>query len=176
MEFTKISLEGAYIIEIEKIEDERGFFARSWDKEEFKKKKLDCNLLQCSISFNKKKGTIRGLHYQLAPFEETKLVRCTRGKIYDVIVDLRKSSKTYKKWVGVELSENNHKIMYIPKGFAHGFQTLKDDSEIFYQISEYHKPKYYAGVCWNDPSFNIKWPIELSVISKKDSSYPFYTD
>jgi len=169
MKFTKIQLEDAYIIEIEKIEDERGFFARSWDKNEFQKNNLDTTLLQCSISFNKKRGTIRGLHYQLPPFEETKLVQCTRGKIYDVIVDLRKSSKTYKQWFGIELSEDNHKIMYIPKGFAHGFQTLRDDSEISYQISEYHKPEYYAGISWNDPSFDIKWPIKPTIISKKDS-------
>lgn len=172
--FSETKLEGAYIIEPEKIEDERGFFARSWDSKVFEKKGLNSKLVQCSISYNKKKGTLRGPHYQIPPYEEDKLVRCTSGKIFDVIIDLRKESKTFKEWLSVELSKENYRMLYIPKGFAHGFQTLEDNTEIFYQISEFHMSEYYRGVRWDDPTFNIEWPLKISVISKKDSSFELF--
>ena len=175
MKFNETKLQGAYVIEIEKLEDERGFFARTWDEKQFKEIGLNTHMVQNSISFNKKKGTFRGLHYQVSPFEEIKLVRCTKGKIYDVIIDLRPQSYTFKKWISIELNEYNHKMLYIPKGFANGFQTLEDNSEVYYEISQYYNPKYSAGINYNDPTFNIKYPLEISVISKTDLSYPKFT-
>jgi len=168
MIFTKTKLEGAYIIEIEKHNDERGFFARTWDVNEFKNHSLNSNLVQCNLSFNKKKGTLRGLHQQLHPFEEAKLVRCTRGKIIDVIIDLNKESKTYKQWLGVELSSNNYKALYVPEGFVHGYQTLEDNTEVCYQTSQFYKPDYEHGVRWDDKAFDIKWPLKPTFISEKD--------
>jgi len=156
----------------EKFEDERGFFARSWDKAIFEEKKLDSRLVQCSISFNKHKGTIRGIHYQDSPHEETKVVRCTKGSVFDVVLDLRKNSKTFKQWFGIKLDSNEYKQLYIPKGIAHGFQTLEDNTEIFYQIGEYHRPELYRGIRYDDPSFNIKWPLKITNVSKKDASFP----
>ncbi len=174
MKFSETKLLGAYIIEIEKIEDERGFFARIFDKEEFSKYDLNTDMVQFSISQNLKKGTIRGMHYQTKPYEESKLVRCLKGKIFDIIIDLRPNSKTYKKWFSLELSANNYKMLYIPKGFAHGFQTLEDNSEVFYQISQFYHPEYSKGIKWNDKEFGIKWPLKNSSISEKDLSYaPF---
>ena len=172
MIFTETKLKGAYTIDSEKIEDNRGFFARTWDKKEFEKMGLDSDLVQCSISFNNKKGTLRGMHYQENPFEESKVVRCTRGKIFDVIIDLRPQSSSFKQWFGVELDSNNHKSLYIPKGFAHGFQTLEDDCEVFYEISQYYNPEKARGISWDDKAFGIDWPLEVSVISEKDLSYP----
>jgi dTDP-4-dehydrorhamnose 3,5-epimerase len=170
--FSETKLKGAFVIDLEKLEDERGFFGRLWDKKEFEIRRLDSDLVQCSTSFNKKKGTLRGLHYQKPPHEETKIVRCTRGKIFDVIVDLRRNSKTFKDWIGVELSEENYKMIYIPKGFAHGFQTLTDNTEVFYQISQYFMQEYSSGLRWNDTAFNIEWPFASpTIISEKDSSY-----
>jgi len=171
MIFTKSKLSGAYLIDIEKLEDERGFFARSWDSKKFDEIGLNPNLAQCNISFNIQKGTVRGMHFQKPPHEEDKIVRCTKGKIFDVIIDLRKNSSTFTKWEGFELSEDNHKMLYIPKGFAHGFQTMEDNSEIFYQMSEFFIPEYSSGLRWNDPSFEIVWPLPISIISKKDLSY-----
>ena len=156
MIFSKTKLSDACIIEIEKIEDKRGFFARIWDKEKFLENGIGSEFLQSSISLSKKKGTIRGMHYQTKPFEESKIVRCTRGSIFDVIIDLRADSKTFKEWFGIELSENNYRCMYIPKGFAHGFQTLENNSEVLYQISEIYKPKYSKGIRLNDKFFEIK--------------------
>jgi dTDP-4-dehydrorhamnose 3,5-epimerase len=174
MKFFETDLKGSYIIELEKIEDERGFFTRIWDKKIFQDKKLNSKLVQTSFSFNKKKGTIRGMHLQEKPFEETKIVRCTKGKIFDVIIDLRSNSKTYKKWISIELNSNNSKMIYIPEGFAHGFQTLEDNSEVFYQISEFYHPEYSKGIKWNDEEFGIQWPLRNSSISEKDLSYtPF---
>lgn len=175
MIFTETKLKGTYIIEPEKLEDERGFFARTWDKKTFEKKHLDSNLVQCSISHNKKKGTLRGMHYQISPFEEAKLVRCTKGKIYDVIIDLRKKSNTYLKWYSIELSENNYKMLYIPEGFAHGFQTLVDNTEVFYQMSEVFSAEHARGILWNDPLFGINWPIADPIISVKDANWPLFT-
>lgn len=171
MIFIETKLKGAYIIEIEPKEDERGFFARSWCKNEFEKCGLNSNLAQCNISFNNKKGTLRGMHYQSAPYQEEKMVRCTRGAIYDVIVDLRPNSQTYKQWISVELTSENKKMLYIPKGFAHGFQTLEDNAEVFYQISEFYHPECASGVRWDDEEIRIKWPIEKKIISIKDRSY-----
>ncbi len=171
MRFTETKLKGAYIIEIEPITDERGFFARSWCQKEFTERGLNPNLVQCNISFNLKKGTLRGMHYQAKPYEEAKLVRCTMGAIYDVIIDLRPESSTFKQWVAVELTAENRKILYIPEGMAHGFQTLVDDTEVFYQMSEFYHSELATGLRWDDPVFEIKWPIHVKIISDKDSSY-----
>jgi len=176
MKFKKTKLEGAYVIELEKHKDERGFFVRVWDKKQFENMGLSCEIQECSVSFNKKKGTIRGMHYQEPPYEEVKLVSCTKGKIFDVIVDLRKKSTTFKEWISVELSAENHKIIYVPEGFAHGFQTLEDDSEVFYMISQIYRPEYARGVRWNDPVFKIKWPLEKTIISEKDQSFTDFKD
>jgi dTDP-4-dehydrorhamnose 3,5-epimerase len=172
MIFTETNLNGAFIIELEKIEDERGFFARSWDKKEFEKYGLNPNLMQCNISFNTKRGTLRGMHFQDSPYEDAKLVRCTKGKIFDVIVDLREYSPTKNNWIGVELTELNHKMLYVPEGFAHGFQTLEENSEVFYQMSQEYMPEYARGKLWNDPIFNISWPIKSPIISDKDRQWP----
>ncbi len=171
MIFTETKLKGSFVIELEKIEDKRGFFARIWDKKKFEEHGLDSNFVQCSISFSKKKGTVRGMHYQNVPHEEAKLIRCTKGKIFDVIIDLRPQSKTFKEWVGMELSDKNYKMLYAPKGFAHGFQTLVDNTEVFYQVSQYYMSDYSKGVRWNDPAFGIKWILTPTVISKRDQSY-----
>src|ERR1044071_9252916 len=168
MIFTETTLKGAFIIDIEPREDERGFFARSWCEDEFKSHGLNPRLAQCNISFNKKRGTLRGMHYQVAPYAETKLVRCTMGAIYDVIIDLRPQSPTFLRHIGVELTAENHRMLYIPEGFAHGFQTLADNTEITYQMSEFYAPNYAGGVRWSDPAFGIQWPEEVSVISAKD--------
>ena len=170
MIFTETKLSGAYIIELEKVEDSRGFFARSWDKKEFEKRGLNSDLVQCSVSLNIKKGVLRGMHFQDPPFEETKLVRCTKGKIFDVIVDLRKNSQTKNKWIGIELTELNHKMIFVPKGFAHGFQTLEDNSEIFYQMTQEHKPSFARVRKWNDVKFNISWPIVPPILSDRDQN------
>ena len=172
MIFLETSLQGAYVIEVEKREDERGFFARSWCVREFAAKGLDPHLVQCNVSFNKRKGTLRGLHYQIPPHAEVKLVRCTKGSFFDVIVDLRKDSPTFLKWVGVELTASNHRMLYIPKLFAHGFQTLEDNTEIFYQMSEFYEPAASKGLRWNDPRLGISWPDIGGVMSQKDQAYP----
>ena len=173
MIFTETKLKGAFIIDLELVKDDRGFFARTWCKKEFSKYGLNPNLVQCSTSLNLKKGTIRGMHFQLFPYEEAKLVRCTRGSMFDVIIDLRPTSKTFKEWVNYELTSENRKMIYIPEGFAHGFQTLEDNTEVLYHMSEYHLPEYATGVRWNDPAFNINWPQKNNiVISEKDKSYP----
>lgn len=172
MKFQETRLKGAYIIEMELIEDERGFFARSWCQKEFTDHGLNPNLVQCNISFNRKKSTLRGMHYQAKPHEEAKLVRCTMGAIYDVILDVRRDSSTFKQWVAVELSAENRKMLYIPEGIAHGFQTLVDNTEVFYQMSEFYDPLSANGIRWNDPVFNIDWPeTSQKVISEKDRSY-----
>ncbi len=171
MKFIETKLKGAYIIEIEPIEDQRGFFARSWCKNEFEEHGLNSNLVQCNISYNKKKGTLRGMHYQVEPYEEAKLVRCTKGSIYDVIIDLRENSYTFLEWVSIELSSDNMKMLYIPEGFAHGFQTLQDDTEVFYQMSEFFHSECARGIRWDDKKFNIIWPIDKTIISDKDKSY-----
>lgn len=175
MNFIASPLPGAYVVEIEPVADERGFFARLWCREEFQALGLSTAVEQNSISFNRKKGTLRGMHYQAAPHDEVKLVRCTRGTIYDVILDLRTDSPTYCRWFAVELTAGNGKMMYVPAGFAHGFQTLVDESEVFYQISEAYCPEMARGVRWNDPTFQIEWPILNPILSVRDRSYPDFS-
>lgn len=172
MIFTETRLQGAFIIEVERKEDERGFFARSWCRDEFIGHGLDAQLLQCSISFNKKQGTLRGMHYQIAPHHENKLVRCTMGAIYDVILDLRPTSPTFKHWQAVELSAENRRMLYIPKGLAHGFQTLADNSEVFYQISAEYHPEAARAVRWDDTAFGISWPAAERIMSAQDRQHP----
>ena len=175
MIFKKTAVKDAFIIEIEKITDERGFFARAWCKNEFEAHKLNTNLVQVNIAFNEKISTIRGMHYQISPFEETKLIRCTKGAIYDVIIDIRKSSPTYMKWIGVELREDNPRMLYVPEGFAHGYQTLEDKTEVTYQVSSFYTPNSEGGIRWNDPAFNITWPdTDVRVISEKDQNWSDY--
>jgi len=174
MIFTETILKNAYVIELEKREDHRGFFARTWDKKEFEEHNLNSNLVQCNVSFSKKCGTLRGMHYQKKPFEESKVIRCVKGKIFDVIIDLRTSSSTFKKWFGVELTEENYKMLYVPEGFAHGFQTLEDNTEIIYQVSEFYTPNSELGIHWNDPAFNITWPIEEKIITEKDNAWKVF--
>lgn len=175
MIFTETKLNGVFIINIEPIEDERGLFARSWCREEFEVHGLNPELAQCNISFNKKKGTLRGMHYQKPPHEEAKLVRCTLGAIFDVIIDLRPDSPTYKQWVGEELTAQNHRMFYVPRMFAHGFVTLTDSTEVFYQMSTQYAPESATGVRWDDPVFNIHWPEQPKIISQRDQSYPDFS-
>ena len=172
MIFKETLLKGAFIIELEKLEDDRGFFARSFCKREFEAHGLDSQFVQCNISFNKKKGTLRGMHCQAAPYEEAKLIRCSMGAIFDVIIDIRSNSNTYKKWVSVELTDENRKMIYVPKGFAHGFLTLVDNTEVFYQMSEFYCPDHVRGFRWDDPAFGIEWPSDVQVISDRDRCYP----
>jgi len=176
VKFTETKLEGAYIIEIEKLTDDRGFFARSWCQKEFEAHGLTSRVVQTNVSFNRKKGTLRGLHYQLKPNEESKLIRCTRGAIYDVIIDLRPKSPTYKQWIGVKLSDENYTMFFVPENFAHGFQTLKNNTEITYQVSQFFTTGSERGIRWNDPIFGIKWPLEIAVISAKDRDWPDFVD
>ncbi len=176
MKFIPTKLAGAYIVEPELIRDDRGFFARSWCYQEFIKQGLNPHLVQCNISFNSHRGIIRGMHYQIAPYEEVKLVRCTRGSIYDVIIDLRPNSATFKQWTAIELTANNHLALYIPAGFAHGFQTLEMETEVFYQMSEFYHPESARGVRWNDPAFAVDWRLEPVMMSDRDQSYPDFLD
>lgn len=172
MRFIETSIPGAYLIEIEPIEDERGFFARSWCQREFAEHGLDANLVQCNISFNHARGTLRGLHFQAPPHEETKLVRCTRGALFDVLVDMRPASPAYCRWEGFELTAMNHRMLYVPKGLAHGFQTLEDDTEVFYQMGEFFHPESARGVRWDDPTLAIRWPIAAPILSDRDAAFP----
>ena len=172
MIFTETQLKGAYIIEPEKRADDRGFFARSWCEKEFADHNLNPRTVQCNISFNPKKGTLRGMHYQATPFAEAKLVRCTRGSIYDVMIDLRPDSPTYKQSFTTTLNAGDHKMLYVPEGLAHGFLTLEDDSEVFYQMSEFYAPEHARGVRWNDPAFGIGWPIAEPIMADRDRNYP----
>ena len=171
MIFTELELSGVFSINVEKLIDERGFFARSFDTKIFNDYGLKSNFVQCNISSNIKKGTIRGLHFQTKPYEEAKLVRCTQGKVFEVIVDIRKNSKTFLNSINIELSSENHTMIYVPEGFALGFQTLEDNCELFYQMSQYYMPEYAKGILWNDPKLNISWPLNPTVISKKDLSF-----
>lgn len=172
MIFTETKLPGAFILDLEPREDDRGFFARVWCQREFQAHRLNPRLVQCSISFNERKGTLRGMHFQSAPYEEAKLVRCTMGAIYDVILDLRPHSPTFKEHVAVVLSAESRKMVYVPEGLAHGFQTLEDRTEVFYQMSEFHAPASVRGVRWDDPAFRIPWPAAERIISQRDRSYP----
>lgn len=172
LNFTESKLSGAFIIDPQRLADERGFFARSWCHNEAAAYGLSPTWVQCNISFNRKKGTLRGMHYQTAPCAEIKLVRCTMGAIYDAIIDLRPDSSTFRQWTAVELSAENRRMLYIPVGFAHGFLTLTDDAEVFYQMSEFYAPDHARGLRWNDPAFAIEWPLAPRVISDQDRSYP----
>lgn len=172
MIFIKTNLEGVYIITPDFIEDERGFFARTFCRREFEANGLNPNLVQCNISFNKQKGTLRGMHYQIAPHTEAKLVRCTKGAIYDVIIDLRAESPTFRQWIAVELTAENHHQLYVPEGFAHGYQTLLPETEVCYQVSEFYNPQSERGVRWNDPAFAISWPLPVAAVSFKDATHP----
>lgn len=176
MKFMETKLKGAYIIELEPISDERGFFARSWCQKEFSDHGLNPNLAQCSISHNIKAGTLRGMHYQAKPYEEAKLVRCTKGAIYDVILDLRPNSETFKEWIAVELTDDQYTMIYIAEGIAHGFLTLKDNTEVFYQISGRYEPQSARGLRWDDPSFSIKWPFNPRIISDRDRNYQIFQE
>lgn len=175
MIFKETAVKDAYIIEIERRTDDRGFFARTWCRKEFEAQGLNTNLVQANVAFNIKRGTLRGMHYQISPYEETKLIRCTKGAIYDVIIDIRRNSPTYMKWIGAELTADNYRMLYVPEGFAHGYQTLQDNSEVSYQVSQFYTPNSEQGVRWNDPAFKITWPeTEKVIISEKDRSWPDY--
>lgn len=172
MIFTPARLDGAWILELEKHADARGFFARTWCRRELAAQGLDADIAQESVSYNVRRGTVRGLHFQRAPHEETKIVRCVRGAVFDVIVDLRPASPQCGRWEGVELSAENRRALYVPKGFAHGFQTLTDDAEVAYQISAFHAPEAAAGYRYDDPAFAIAWPVPVTVISPRDLAWP----
>jgi dTDP-4-dehydrorhamnose 3,5-epimerase len=170
--FTETALPGAWIVDVERLEDSRGFFARSWCEREFAERGLNPRLAQCNVSFNKRRGTLRGLHYQASPHREAKLIRCTRGAIHDVILDLRPDSPAFKRHTAVVLDAESRRMLYVPEGFAHGFQTLEDDTEVFYQMSAAHAPDHARGVRWNDPAFGIQWPEAERTISERDQRYP----
>jgi dTDP-4-dehydrorhamnose 3,5-epimerase len=172
MRFVPTKLSGVFEIHLQPNLDQRGFFARTWCRREFQDNGLNSNIAQCSVSFNISKGTLRGIHYQDPPYQEAKLVRCTKGSIYDVAVDLRLSSPTFKQWVGVNLSSENGVMLYVPEGCGHGFLTLTSESEVFYQISEFYNSDHSRGVRWDDPVFGIQWPDRVEVISERDRNYP----
>ena len=172
MIFHETKLSGVVEIEMEPHRDERGFFARSWCEREFQEHGLNPRVVQCNVSFNERKGTLRGVHYQAAPDQEAKLVRCTMGGIYDVAVDLRQKSTTFMQWIGTELTAANRRALYIPEGCAHGFLTLEDETEVSYQMSEFYRPEAARGTRWNDPAFGIIWPGKVKVISDRDRTYP----
>jgi dTDP-4-dehydrorhamnose 3,5-epimerase len=174
MIFIETALKGAYFIDIKKIEDERGFFARGWCQNEFKDHNLNPSMVQLNIGFSLKRGTLRGMHFQKSPWDEAKLVRCTKGAVYDVIVDLRPKSSTHKQWVGIELSEENRRMIYSPEGFAHGYLTLVDNAEIYYQTTQFYAPDFATGVRFDDPAFNIVWPFPAEIISHQDRNWPLY--
>lgn len=176
MIFQETPLAGAWVLEPERIEDERGFFARTWCRRDFAARGLDPAIAQCSVSFNHRRGTLRGLHFQAPPQEEVKLVRVTRGAVWDVIVDLRPESPTFRKYFSLILSAENRHELYIPKGMAHGFQTLEDGTEVFYQISEFYAPELVRGYRWDDPVFAIPWPETVTVMSDKDRNLPLFAE
>jgi dTDP-4-dehydrorhamnose 3,5-epimerase len=172
MIFQQTKLDGTFQILLEPRADERGFFARSWCRQEFEQQGLNPSLVQCNISFNPRRGTMRGMHYQADPHAEAKVVRCTKGAIYDVVIDLRAQSPTFRDWIGVTLTAVNRDMIYIPEGCAHGFLTLEDESEVFYQMSEFYHAESARGVRWNDPAFRIAWPLKPELISERDRTYP----
>lgn len=173
MIFSETALPGAYVIDLERIEDERGFFARAWCERELTEHGLETRIAQSNVSFNKHKGTLRGMHFQRPPHQETKLIRCIRGGLFDVIIDLRPDSTGYKRWMGVELTADNRRMLYVPRGFAHGFQTLEDDTETLYMVSEFYTPEAEGGVRWDDPAFAVEWPLgPPTEISEKDQQWP----
>ena len=166
-------MQGVYVIEPTRFEDERGFFAPSFSQREFENHRLNGHFVENNISYNRRRGTLRGLHYQAAPYGQAKLVRCTRGAIFDVVVDLRPDSPTFRKWTSSELTAENRLLLYLPEDMAHGFQTVEDDTEVFYQVSDFYRPEAYEGLRWNDPAFGIEWPMaEEPIMLPRDSSYP----
>jgi dTDP-4-dehydrorhamnose 3,5-epimerase len=171
MTFQETKLSGVFEIHLEPAHDSRGFFARSWCQKEFENRGLDPRVVQCNVSFNQRKGTLRGMHYQASPNAEAKLVRCTSGSVYDVVIDLRPQSPTFKQWIAAVLSSVQRNMIYVPKGCAHGFLTLEDNTEVFYQMSEFYSPESVGGVRWDDPAFQIVWPAEVEVISERDRTY-----
>jgi dTDP-4-dehydrorhamnose 3,5-epimerase len=174
--FTPLSLQGAYLIELEPKTDNRGFFARTWCAREFQEHGLSADFVQFNVSYNAKRGVLRGMHYQAPPHDETKVIRCTMGAIYDVIVDVRRASPTYKQWLSVELTAQNRRSLYVPGGFAHGFQTLADDSEVFYQMSAYFEPESARGIRWDDPAFAFAWPIDNPILNEADAKRQSWQD
>ncbi|MBM4090097.1 MAG: dTDP-4-dehydrorhamnose 3,5-epimerase [Planctomycetes bacterium] len=172
MIFTPTKIDGVFLVGLEPVADERGSFARAWCADEFARHGLDATLAQCSFSYNREQGTVRGLHYQAPPHEETKLVRVTCGAVFDVVVDLRPASATYGEWIGVELSQSNHLALYIPGGCAHGLQTLADHTEVLYQISTPYRAGAARGVRWNDPTLAITWPLPVTCLSQRDRAWP----
>ena len=175
MRFHPLSIPGAWLIEPEPAADERGFFARTFCARQFADRGLEIAIVQCGVSFNLRRGTLRGMHYQAAPHEEAKLVRCTRGAVYDVIADLRPGSPSFKQWVSTELSADNRRVLYIPEGCAHGFQTLIDDAEVSYEISAFYYPESARGVRWDDPAFRFHWPLPVEAMSERDRLFPDFT-
>ena len=176
MIFKTTGIEGAFVIELEKIQDHRGYFARTFCQKEFQAHGLCTSLVQANTAFTQRKGTVRGMHYQAAPYAEAKLVRCNRGAAFDVMIDLRPGSKSYCRWFGVELAADNHRMLYVPEGFAHGYQTLQDDTELFYLVSQFYTPQAEQGVRWNDTCFKIAWPIVANaLLSEKDRNWPDFT-
>jgi len=172
VKFTSSPLDGVWVLDLDRIEDDRGFFARTWCEEEFRNQGLHDRLAQCSISWNRRRGTLRGMHYQADTHAETKIVRATRGGIFDVAVDLREQSPTFRRWFGVELTAENRRALYVPPGCAHGFQTLSDDTEVLYMISVPYVASAARGVRWNDVAFGIEWPIANPTLSPRDRDYP----
>ena len=171
MRFEPAGLAGAWVVHLERQEDERGFFARTWSAAEFRQHGLADVLDQCSLSFNRRAGTVRGMHYQVAPREEVKIVRCVGGAIFDVLVDVRPGSPTCRQWIGRELSRDNRTALYVPEGVAHGYQTLTDEAEVLYLMAGEYDPALARGVRWNDPAFGIEWPRPVTVISERDRTY-----
>ena len=176
MRFTETPLAGAFVIDLERMEDPRGFFARTYCQREFAERGLHPKIVQCNVSWNRTRGTLRGLHYQAAPHEEAKLVSCSKGEVFDVLVDLRPDSKTFRRWFSIRLSADRANLVYVPEGFAHGFQSLVDDTVVFYQMSEFFRPELARGIVWNDPSLAIAWPVENPVVSERDAALPRISD
>lgn len=172
MKFIETRISGAYILEIDRFVDERGFVAYAWTEREFRDRGLNPKLVQMIVSYSARKGTLRGMHFQTAPFAQSKLVRCTQGAIYDVAIDLRPESPTFKEWAATELTADNHRMFYVPQGCAHGFQTLQDHTEVFYQMSNEYAPDYAGGVRWDDPAFGVEWPEDSRTINARDQDYP----
>lgn len=172
MKFNKLPLDGAFTIDLQKYEDDRGFFARYYCRKEFEEESLDTNIVQVNNSLSRYKGTLRGIHYQLPPKAEVKIVRCIKGSLFDVILDLRSESETFGHWFGEVLSAENRRMMYVPKGFGHAFLTLEDDTETLYMVTEFYSPDHERGLRYNDPEFQIKWPFDPVVISDKDKNIP----
>lgn len=176
MLFTSLELQGAHIVDLELFEDNRGFFSLIWGQEVFANQGLAANIVQANLSYNRTKGTLRGMHFQNAPFAETKFIRCIRGAIYDVIVDIRPDSPSYKRWIGVELSAENRRALYVPEGFAHGFQTLVDDTEVMYFVSQSYAPQSAGGYRYDDPAFVIDWPLPVTEMSPKDQQWADFSE